>query len=219
MDFLVYATVFRLSVIAAGTLFMYFGYRLFLYGIIPDNGAEIGSEAGQIKLTVKNAAPGTCFSLFGMLLIGVMIWQSSPQMNLTETTADNVVRQVTMRGPSQAAAFDLRAALNSRNSASEQIATYASQLRDPDLRLREAAAPILGLATAYLRGNRNEEAIALVRLVYQFAGDQPETLALTALVENARGDKGTAMTAARRLNDIHPDQMDLIETLKLEVTR
>lgn len=77
MNFLVYAIAYRMAVIGAGTLFMFFGYRLFMQGIISGEGAEMGGEHGETKFWIKNAAPGTFFALFGTMLIGLMVWQGT----------------------------------------------------------------------------------------------------------------------------------------------
>ena len=76
---------------------------------------------------------------------------------------------------------------------------------------------MMGLATALLKDRRPDEAISLVRLVYQFSGEAPDTLALMAMVENARGETETARQVAERLSDLHPEQTVLIDELKRDL--
>ncbi|RMD51773.1 MAG: hypothetical protein D6828_06730, partial [Nitrospirae bacterium] len=66
--FLLYVTVFRLAIIAAGVISIILGYRLFCRGVWPDRGSaqptEVEAEIAGSHFTLKNAAPGTCFALF-----------------------------------------------------------------------------------------------------------------------------------------------------------
>ena len=82
-SFLIYATLFRLAVIAAGVLIVVLGYRLFLQGLAASNESDAALEGGGFKLTLKNAAPGTSFALFGAVLISVMVIQGSPELDIS----------------------------------------------------------------------------------------------------------------------------------------
>lgn len=80
--FFLYAIVFRLAVIAAGTVSIVLGYRLFTRGIQtgPANSADAtfnAKVAGQ-EFALKNAAPGTFFALFGVIIISIMVIQGLP---------------------------------------------------------------------------------------------------------------------------------------------
>lgn len=217
MDFLVYAIAYRLAVLAAGTLFMYFGYRLFTQGIIASEGAEVGGEHNGSKLWIRNVAPGTFFALFGTMLIGIMVWQGNPEMVLDP--GDGSSARTILRGPAQtsedSADFDLQKALGGRHDADKQIAVFADQLGNSAQTLADARDPLLGLASAYLNQGRADESIALVRLVYQYSGDDPQTLALMAHVEHARGDMKTAKQVAERLRAVHPDKAHLVSDLEM----
>ena len=217
MDFFVYALSYRLAVIAAGTIFMFFGYRLFMQGIVSGEGAEMGGEHGETKLWIKNAAPGTFFALFGTMLIGLMVWQGNPRMETSD--GDSTKTTTLLRGgfDTPAPDFDLIAVLETATPTKDQIAIFANRLSEPALSLEAASDPLLGLAATYLRDNRPDEAISLVRLVYQVSGDRADTLALMAMVENARGDTALARKVAGRLSLTHPDRVDLIEALKKDM--
>jgi tetratricopeptide (TPR) repeat protein len=82
-SFLIYATLFRLAVIAAGVLIVVLGYRLFLQGLASSNESDAALEGGGFKLTLKNAAPGTSFALFGAVLISAMVIQGSPELDIS----------------------------------------------------------------------------------------------------------------------------------------
>ena len=81
---IVYLALFRLSIIAVGAMSIFLGYKLFVQGIFaPDGGEGSGLEAelGTTKFALKNAAPGTFFALFGVIVISVMIINSPPELN------------------------------------------------------------------------------------------------------------------------------------------
>jgi hypothetical protein len=85
VPFIMYITLFRLAIVTAGIVSIVLGYRLFCQGVWPDNGGSQGSTvdasfAGQ-SLSVKNAAPGTCFALFGVIIISVMLATSPPELS------------------------------------------------------------------------------------------------------------------------------------------
>jgi tetratricopeptide (TPR) repeat protein len=93
VPFILYVTLIRLAIITAGAISIVLGYRLFCKGVWPESGSGQGSTvdaafAGQ-RFTVKNAAPGTCFALFGVIIISVMFATSPPEFSQTgsgETT-------------------------------------------------------------------------------------------------------------------------------------
>jgi hypothetical protein len=81
-QFLIYLTLYRLAIITAGVVSIVLGYRLFVRGVFPSIGT---TEESAVQVTVagsgftlKNAAPGTAFGLFGVILITVMLSQGSP---------------------------------------------------------------------------------------------------------------------------------------------
>ncbi len=60
---------------------MVLGYRLFVRGIYPcgDRESSIDFKAAGTGFTLKNAAPGSGFGIFGVVLITVMLIQGNPQ--------------------------------------------------------------------------------------------------------------------------------------------
>ena len=76
--FILYLTLFRLAIIAAGIISLVLGYRLFCRGVWPSEGVRQDGEREQTlteariigaRFTLKNAAPGTAFALFGVVII------------------------------------------------------------------------------------------------------------------------------------------------------
>ena len=96
--FIVYLILFRLAIIAAAIICIVLGYRLFVRGVWPQGGTGVGTSvdasiAGS-HFTLKNAAPGTCFALFGVLIIAVMFAAGSPQMTLDSLADADSTRQL-----------------------------------------------------------------------------------------------------------------------------
>lgn len=89
--FVLYLTFFRLAIIAAGITSIVLGYRLFARGVFPKTyvnpplqGENVTAEFAGAKFTLRNAAPGTCFALFGMIIIVVMfLLQAVPRLRLS----------------------------------------------------------------------------------------------------------------------------------------
>ncbi len=200
MEFILYAAAFRLAIIAAGTLFLFLGYRLFVLGVMPAEGTQLTGEAGKVRLTVTNAAPGTCFALFGAGLIGLMIWNGNPEYLRTEEAGRTETR---LRGGAPEGRFDLESLMNDPRDDQTLVRTIAGRLDDPSRTLGAAADDMLSLAAIYHRAGRDDEAIPLVRLVYGLRGDESPVLDLMIRVEAARGETGTArdILAALRRTD------------------
>ena len=83
--YLLYAGLYRLAVIGAGVVSVVLGYRLFLKGISGEpsadgSGTSAEAKTGTFSLSVKNAAPGTCFALFGAALIVAMVVEAAPSL-------------------------------------------------------------------------------------------------------------------------------------------
>ncbi|MCI5131714.1 MAG: hypothetical protein D3904_09350, partial [Candidatus Electrothrix sp. EH2] len=79
VGFFIYATIFRLAIIAAGIVSIVLGYKLFVLGVIGGEKTRINAQAGQIRLTLANAGPGLGFALLGVFAILVMLIQGNPE--------------------------------------------------------------------------------------------------------------------------------------------
>ncbi len=80
-----YLMLYRLSIIATGALSIYLGYRLFLSGLFPYavEGSEFNAEILGNTFTLRNAAPGLFFALFGVVVIVIMILRSPPEVGFS----------------------------------------------------------------------------------------------------------------------------------------
>ena len=61
-------TLYKGFSLLVGTMFSYMGYRLFVSGIWGDAGT-FSAKHDNARLVLKNAAPGTFFALFGVLIV------------------------------------------------------------------------------------------------------------------------------------------------------
>lgn len=84
-SFIFYLILFRLSIISAGVISIILGYRLFCKGVWPEigrGGTSVDAKIVGYHFTLKNAAPGTCFAFFGVLIISIMFVSGSPELTL-----------------------------------------------------------------------------------------------------------------------------------------
>ncbi|SIS56239.1 hypothetical protein [Neptunomonas antarctica] len=83
-----YLIIFRVAIILVGGVSIVLGYKLFVRGIFAagsDNpGASMEAKLGGYEVSMKNAAPGTFFALFGSIVIGAMILSSPPEVQLEQ---------------------------------------------------------------------------------------------------------------------------------------
>jgi tetratricopeptide (TPR) repeat protein len=204
--FLVYAALFRLTIIAAGFGCVFLGYRLFVLGVMPQKGSDLEGKAGEIRLTLKNAAPGTCFTALGVLMIVVMLLQGNPERTISEdNTETSHTRSVTMRGEDTKVADALSRGriLEQKNELDKAIRTYASTLENGNLTLLEAAGPLRAIAGVYYKQDRFDEALAYASLAYQVDPDNAAGLALLARIQWRRerfDDAIKAMAAAAKID-------------------
>lgn len=204
--FLIYASLFRLAVIAAGVISIILGFRLFVRGVMPEGATDAEAQAGDIKLTVKNAAPGTCFAMFGALIIVVMVWQGIPELKGTKTLDRTGERtEFSLRGQESG---DVKAA----------ISAYASALSNASRSLGDAVEPLTGLASVYRQQKRFDEALAYVRLAHQIRPNAAAPLVVIAQIERDRGRLDEAIRAmkhaAERDPALHSEVTELEKLLK-----
>jgi len=65
-------TCYKLASLFIGTVFSFLGYRLFVSGI-DERAGELKTTWGKKSLVLKQAAPGTFFALFGVVLISTTL--------------------------------------------------------------------------------------------------------------------------------------------------
>jgi len=87
--FVLYLAVFRLAIIGTGIMSVLLGYLLLVKGVFPKTGMkapgkgeEVTAQFAGAKFTLRNVTPGTCFALFGVLVIAVMLFKAPPEVTL-----------------------------------------------------------------------------------------------------------------------------------------
>jgi hypothetical protein len=106
--FYIYATIFRLAIIAAGVVSIVLGYRLFCkdnWADTPMKGTDVETKIPGASFKFRNAAPGTVFALLGIIMIAFMLAQGMPYLKLedenTQKTHDNGRVMMETRGKAQ----------------------------------------------------------------------------------------------------------------------
>jgi hypothetical protein len=198
-QFLIYVTAFRLAIIAAGVVSMILGYRLFVRGIYPAGNAEssIDFKAAGSGFTLKNAAPGSCYGIFGVALITVMLIQGNPQftyeMMQKASGGDDgpsTSAKLEMRG---AATPDAFGALVEKGMAYEQAGDPSHAAEAYHQALAGLATPMNQLAMLYSQQSKTEQALPLARVAAQIDPDDPAVLDTLAEVLTKHGDRAEAV--------------------------
>src|SRR5262245_20429053 len=76
--------LFKTATIAAASMAIYLGYRLFILGVT--GSSDVTGKGHEWQLTIKRAAPGTVFALFGAVVLGMTVW-TGMELKLQEGTA------------------------------------------------------------------------------------------------------------------------------------
>jgi hypothetical protein len=97
--FFVYSIVFKLLVVGSGIICIVLGYRLYKQGIVRSDakGATLKASIAKSEIILKNAAPGTFFAVFGAILIGFLVFSSSPEMSFRSSAANGVTSESVLR--------------------------------------------------------------------------------------------------------------------------
>jgi tetratricopeptide (TPR) repeat protein len=206
-QFLVYVTAFRLAIIAAGVVSMILGYRLFIRGIYPLSAGDstIDLKAAGTGFTLKNVAPGSCFGIFGVALITVMLVQGNPQftyemMQKTATTdAPAMSAKLEMRGAETRDAFS---ALVEKGMAYEQAGDPSHAAEAYRQALAGLAAPMNQLAWIYFQQSKAEQALPLARMAAQIDPENPVIMDTLAEVLAQHGDRAEAVQWMEKAADL-----------------
>ena len=184
--FLIYAALYRLTVLAVGALAIWLGFRLFnkAESKAYDSTGSASAEGGGFKLRLTSILPGTYFALFGTVIISTMLWKGEPQWNEKQ-----IVEQ-----PGKATVFSERLMREDCRSNINGISSEWETLGKPGLTLTEAAGPLHRIACYYWSKNRIGEATALANLAAQYGReeDQAEYLDLLAKLLRTNGDEDGA---------------------------
>lgn len=206
-EFLLYVTVYRLSVLAIGALSIYLGFRLFSRPPGQTNSAgeasSAGVQAGEFKLRVTNFLPGIYFALFGTVLIGIMLWRGEPQLlrkEFVETKARNG-DESTLR---KEELYRLPNVNLDATPAAIDLGRELEKLHQSGMTLSDAAPSLSSIARIFQRQNRIGEAVAMARLAYLYGPeiDKAAHLSLFAELLDANGNRQEAADARAELEKL-----------------
>jgi tetratricopeptide (TPR) repeat protein len=205
-EYLIYLAAYRLAITTAGIVSIILGYKLFTHSPaitqLPNSSVE--AKISNLKVALKNAAPGTGFALFGVILITAMLIQGSPQFTLEAlnkagqlTNPENRDQQpvkITMRDPGTT---EFEAAINKGRSFEQagDLSKAAGAYQDA---LAGLAFPMNELAAIYTKQGKLDDALPLGRLAVQIAPTDADVLDTFAETLAKHGDKAEAITWMNR---------------------
>lgn len=210
--FVVYLILFRLAIIIAGMISIFLGYRLFVKGVEPVSnagaGTDISARIAESRFSVKNAAPGTCFALFGVVVISIVFARGGPELTLKriQDAANAGVRTSELRmrgdGGSGIKAATLKGTqLERQHDIDNAIIAYEEALF-------LMARPMNNLAWLYQTQGRIEEALPISRLAVALAPNNPNHLDTLAEILVKNGEQAEAAKLWGKAAKIDPKYMD-----------
>ncbi len=208
-EFVIYLLVFRVAIIIASIVCIVLGYRLFVRGVWPGE-TEVSAQIAKQGFTIKNAAPGTCFALFGAVVLVVMFFKGAPELTLDlirqsgqpvaqdSSSVDSLVvagsidyrrDQVTMRGQGSTLQDIV---LAGREFERRRDTTRAIEKYEEAVGL--FALPANNLAWMYYKQGRIDEAYTLSNIAVQLKPTEANYLDTKAHILYERGEYDKALT-------------------------
>jgi hypothetical protein len=180
--FVVYLTLVRLALIAAGIGAIHYGYKLFGAGVFKmDRGGantEMSGRIGDYEFKFKTAAPGTVLGLFGAVIIVVTMLAAPPELTRDKKTKEEtsgITRTITvestekMRGEAAALTQLLKEAAEYKKGGDDAkaISTYHQAIR-------LLTVPMNDLAQLYAKAHRLNEAKKLAEVAVMMDPSVPD---------------------------------------------
>ena len=215
--FVIYLILFRMAIIAAGTISIYLGYRLFCRETWPENnlnsGAEVDARMANYRFTIRNAAPGTCFSLFGVAIIGIMFVQGSPELTLKGINnflaSEQAIPEMRLRGD---IGVDLRD-ITQKGLKFEQQKQIENAISAYEKALLLVAAPMNNLAWLYQKQDRFEDALPISRLAVQLSPNNPNHLDTLGEILAKIGKEKEAIEVIKKAAKLNPEYTEKLNNL------
>ncbi len=184
--FLIYVTLFRLAIICAGVISMALGYRLFCKGVGPEEGGK-GSSVDVwfigTNVSLGNAAPGTCFALFGMIIICIMFATDRPELTWETISnarsgagvseeagkleTDSVATRLKLRCEDGGTSRTLISDLNHKGVELQQSGETGGAIAVYKQAISMAGGPMNNLAWIYQEGGNYRDGLPLARVAVQ----------------------------------------------------
>lgn len=217
--FILYITLFRLSIIIAGITSIILGYRLFARGVFPASygnlrGEDVTAEISGAKLTLRNATPGTSFALFGVIIIITMFFTGAPEVTL-EMLKEGAIK-ATIRGEDNSHSISAlsKSGLNHLEQGRNELA-----IADAQQAIKIIAPAANDLAWILQKsGTKIEQSTLLSQLAVNEEPYNPNYLHTLAEIQFTLGNTKKALTILKQAQSINPvfDEQLKLWQLKLE---
>lgn len=215
LAFILYVTLFRLAIIAAGVISIFLGYRLFCRGVWPEakgrDGTAVEAKLGGSSFTLKNAAPGTCFALFGVLIISLTFVKGSPEFTLEVLNTAGLMQEIRETRP-DSQRIRIRGKektlhiLTQEGIAFENKGETDRAIKSYQEAVALMATPMNHLAWQYQRQGKFDEALSLARLAVQLKPDEAQFLDTLAVILCKLGQRPEAVRYMEKAATLNPQE-------------
>lgn len=195
-----YLIVFRLAIIASGIVSIILGYKLFVKGVFSSGSGGTGVEAGigSLKLTMRNAAPGSVFAFFGVIMISVMLIKNPPEVDKDngrlKLRGGDEGQSSALAKPNTALEADVKDLIESVNTYEDGLQSLARHLARFSNRQ----------AWEYFKGSRLDEALPLADIGVRLAPDDADHLDTLGQILFAKKRYDEAIDVMKRAAEIDP---------------
>ena len=207
--FFIYVTLFRLAIISSGVISIVLGYRLFCRGVWPAGntfqGTDVEANVGVYRFRLKNAAPGTCFALFGVVVICIMFAKGSPELTLetlNKADSNSIETRLKARGDEG----KILHVLTQKGVEYQEQGHIDKAIAEYKEAITLIANPINYLAWLYQKQEKFEEALSLARLAVDLRPDDSNSLDTLAVILCKTGKRSEALRVMERAVRLKPQE-------------
>ncbi len=218
--FIIYILLFRLSIVSCGIISIVLGYKLFSQGILTDSNvnqsSNIDAKISGSHFMLRNVAPGTCFGMFGVLVIIAMFAQGSPQLTLKNLKNMGLISQsLDLRGPKRAGStssfqYDNGGknmdALVMQGLEFERKGDIESAIGSYKKAVDLAAVPMNHLSWLYQKEGKDKQGLPLAQIAVQLQPKNAEFLDTLAVIFCKIGKQEDALKIIKKASNLYPDK-------------
>ncbi len=208
--FIIYLLIFRLSIIASGITSIVLGYRLFCKGIWPEAGSgketSLDANIGGHQFTLRNAAPGTFFALFGVIIISAMFVSGSPEM-----TFEMIDRQAAGKAVSKSGAGKTDS--KSGDGKTKAPAKAAGVEHATTMRMRGDGDSLKAATDKGLKFEKSKQYNKAMDAYQGALNLMADPMNYLAWLRHSHGETGKALPLARMAAALAPDNANFLDTL------
>ncbi len=213
--FIIYAIFFRIAIIIAGVVIIVLGYRLFCKGIWPDNNASVNAKVGISCFTLKNAAPGTLFALFGVSIIITMLVNGSPEMVLKTLKSNNATSvSIELKGLKRGEAISTATQKGLQYAISNDIENAIAAYEEA---VGIMATPLNNLAWLYQLQGKQEEALNLSKIAVQISPYNADVWDTLGEIFKKMGQSSEALKIMEKAAKLNPKYEKKLEKYKKSI--